>query len=36
MFFNSEKCFAFRGPIKYFEPAPLELGWSDNSKQTIF
>ena len=36
MFFNSENIFAFRGPIKFFESAPPELGRSDDGKQTIF
>ena len=28
--------FPFRGPIKYFESAPPELGQSGDDKQTIF
>ena len=32
MFFNSEKVFAFRGPIKYFESAPPELHQSGDGK----
>ena len=35
MFFNSEKVFAFRGPIKYFESAPPELHQSGDGKQKI-
>ena len=27
---------AFRGPIKYFEPAPPEFSRSDDGKRTIF
>ena len=36
MFFNAKKKkkkFAFRGPIKYFELAPPELGQLGDSKQ---
>ena len=36
MFFNLRKVFAFRDPIKYFELAPSELGWSGDGKQAIF
>ena len=36
MFFNSEKMFAFRGPIKYSESAPPDLGRSGDGKQIIF
>ena len=36
MFFNSQNFFAFRGTKKYFESAPLELGWLGDGKQTIF
>ena len=25
--------FTFRGPIKYFQSAPPELGWSGDGKQ---
>ena len=31
--FNSKKKIAFRDPIKYFESAPPELGWSGDNKQ---
>ena len=36
MFFYSKKVFVFRGPIKYFESAPSELGRSGDGKRTIF
>ena len=35
MFFNSEKVFAFRGSIKYFESAPPELRQSGDGKRKI-
>ena len=34
MFLNLKKMFfTFRGPIKYLESAPPELGWSGEGKQ---
>ena len=36
MFLNSKIFFTFRGPIKYFESAPPELGRSGDGKQTTF
>ena len=33
MFFDSKKIFfCFRGPIKYFDLTPPELGWLDGGK----
>ena len=34
--FLTQKNFAFRGPVKYFESAPPELGRSGDGKRTIF
>ena len=31
-----KKKIAFRGPVKYFEPATPELGRSGDGKQAIF
>ena len=36
MFLNSKTIFAFKGPIKYFESTPPELGRLVEGKQTIF